>query len=182
MTEKRETAALAAGCFWCVEAAFSRLRGVEAVVSGYAGGTVPHPTYQEVCSGTTGHAETVLITYNPDEISFSELLEVFWRIHDPTTRNRQGADVGTQYRSVIFYRDERQREMAERSLRQAEEANPWPEPIVTEILPFGNFYEAEGYHQDYYRMNPHQPYCRMVIDPKIKKLEKAFSSRLKNSP
>lgn len=181
MTEKRETAALAAGCFWCVEAVFSRLRGVEMAVSGYAGGTVPNPTYQEVCSGTTGHAEAVLITYNPEEISFSELLDVFWRIHDPTTRNRQGADVGTQYRSAIFYRDERQRKMAEDSLRQAEEANLWPEPIVTEILPLGNFYEAEEYHQDYYRMNPHQMYCRMVIDPKIKKLKKTFSSRLKNT-
>jgi peptide-methionine (S)-S-oxide reductase len=178
MTESLETATLAAGCFWCVEAVFGRLRGVEKVVSGYAGGTVPNPTYQEVCSGTTGHAETVQITFDPETISFDELLEVFWRTHDPTTLNRQGADSGTQYRSAIFCHDERQRQVAERSRRQAAEA-VWPDPIVTEIVPFTSFYPAEGYHQDYYRLNSFQPYCRIVIDPKIAKLQKEFADKMK---
>lgn len=181
MTERRETATLAAGCFWCVEAVFGRLRGVEKVVSGYAGGTVPNPTYSDVCSGTTGHAEAVRITYDPGIISFADLLAVFWRTHDPTTLNRQGADVGSQYRSVIFCHDERQREAAERSKREADEAGLWPDPIVTEIVPFTTFYEAEGYHQDYYRLNPNQLYCQIVIDPKIRKLQKEFADRLENS-
>ena len=179
MTEKRDTATLAAGCFWCVEAVFGRLRGVEKVVSGYAGGTVPNPTYREVCSGTTGHAEAVQIVFDPEAISFAELLEVFWRTHDPTTLNRQGADAGTQYRSAIFCHDEAQRQIAEQSRREAEAAGLWPDPIVTEIVPFTNFYAAEDYHRDYYRMNPHQPYCRLVIDPKIDKLRKEFAGRLK---
>jgi peptide-methionine (S)-S-oxide reductase len=179
MEKKRETADLAAGCFWCVEAVFSRLRGVEKVVPGYTGGSVPNPTYHEVCSGTTGHAEAVRITFDPDTISFAELLEVFWRTHDPTTLNRQGADAGTQYRSAIFYHDERQRKIAERSKQEAGKANLWPDPIVTEIVPAAGFYEAEDYHRDYYRMNPHQSYCRLVIDPKIRKLQKEFSEKLK---
>jgi peptide-methionine (S)-S-oxide reductase len=182
MAERVETVTLAAGCFWCVEAVFGRLRGVEKAVSGYTGGTVPNPTYQEVCSGTTGHAEAVQITFDPATISFDELLEVFWRTHDPTTLNRQGADSGTQYRSAIFYHDERQRQVAERSRRQAAEAGFWPDPIVTEIVPFTNFYAAEGYHQDYYRMNSFQPYCRLVIDPKIAKLQKEFADKLKAPP
>jgi peptide-methionine (S)-S-oxide reductase len=182
MAERLETATLAAGCFWCVEAVFGRLRGVEKVVSGYTGGTVSNPTYQEVCSGRTGHAEAVQITFDPATISFDELLEVFWRTHDPTTLNRQGADSGTQYRSAIFYHDERQRQVAERSKRQAEEAGLWPDPIVTEIVPFTGFYAAEGYHQDYYRLNSFQPYCRLVIDPKITKLQKEFADRLKTPP
>ncbi len=179
MTARRETATLAAGCFWCVEAVFARLRGVERVVSGYTGGNVFHPTYQEVCSGTTGHAEAVQIIYDPQEISFAELLEVFWRSHDPTTLNRQGADVGSQYRSAIFYHDELQRETAERSRREADAAGLWPESIVTEIVPFTVFYPAEDYHQDYYRLNRLQPYCRAVIDPKISKLQKEFGDKLK---
>lgn len=179
MSGKRETATVAAGCFWCVEAVFSRLMGVEKVVSGYAGGEVPNPGYREVCSGTTGHAEAVQITFDPEAVSFAELLEVFWLSHDPTTLDRQGADVGTQYRSVIFYHDESQRQVAERSRREAEEAGLWPGPIVTEIVPFTNFYRAEGYHQDFFRLNPDQPYCRLVIDPKIRKLQKTFSKKLK---
>jgi peptide-methionine (S)-S-oxide reductase len=179
VTGKRATATLAAGCFWCVEAVFSRLRGVEMVVSGYSGGAVPNPDYREVCSGRTGHAEAVQITFDPEQISFADLLEVFWLSHDPTTLNRQGADVGTQYRSAIFYHDESQRQVAERSRREAEEAGIGPGSIVTEIVPFTNFYRAEGYHQDFFRLNPDQPYCRMVIDPKIRKLQKTFSDKLK---
>jgi len=179
MAEKLETTTLAAGCFWCVEAIFSRLKGVQKVVSGYSGGKVPNPTYHEVCSGATGHAEAVQITFDPETISLAELLEVFWRTHDPTTLNRQGADAGTQYRSAIFYHDDRQREVAERSKREADDAGLWPDPIVTEIVPFTHFYAAEGYHQDYYRQNRLQPYCRLVIDPKISKLQKEFSERLK---
>jgi peptide-methionine (S)-S-oxide reductase len=148
MTRNREIATLAAGCFWCVEAVFSRLRGAEKVVSGYSGGKVANPTYQEVCSGKTGHAEAVQINFDPEAISFADLLEVFWRTHDPTTLNRQGADSGTQYRSAIFYHDEGQREVAERSRRKAGEAGLWPDPIVTEIVPFTNFYPAENYHQE----------------------------------
>ncbi len=179
MAGKRETATLAAGCFWCVEAVFDRLKGVDKVVSGYTGGETANPTYNEVCSGSTGHAEAVQIDFDPAVISFAELLEVFWRVHDPTTPHPPGADVGTQYRSAIFYHDEKQRETAERSLRQAEAEKLWPDPIVTEIVPFTRFYPAETYHQDYFRQNPLQPYCRMVIDPKIRKLQKNFGSKLK---
>ncbi len=179
MAGRRETATFAAGCFWCVEAVFSRLKGVEKVVSGYAGGTVPNPTYHEVCTGATGHAEAVQITFDPQAITFAELLDVFWRSHDPTTLNRQGADVGTQYRSVIFCHDEGQLEIATRSKREIEEAGLWSAPIVTDIVPFAGFYSAENYHQDYYRMNPSQPYCRLVIDPKIRKLQKEFADKLK---
>jgi len=179
MTKRFETAILAGGCFWCVEAIFHRLRGVEKVISGYIGGTVENPTYQEVCSGTTGHAEAVKITFDPEVISFAELLEVFWRTHDPTSLNRQGADSGPQYRSAIFYGDEGQRGIAEESKRQAEKGGIWPDPIVTEITPAGTFYPAEGYHQDYYDLNAMQPYCRMVIDPKIRRLEKTFAEKVK---
>lgn len=182
MTKRVETTLLAAGCFWCVEAVFSRIRGVEQVVSGYAGGTVENPTYQEVCSGTTGHAEVVRITFDPEVISLAELLEVFWHIHDPTTLNRQGADAGTQYRSAIFYLDERQKEIAERSRREAGEAGFRSDPIVTEIVPFSNFYPAEDVHQNYFEQNSFQPYCRMVIDPKIRKLQKDFAEKLKAPP
>ncbi len=181
MAKRREIATLAAGCFWCVEAVFNRLRGVEEVVSGYAGGTVPNPTYSDVCSGTTGHAEVVQITFDPDIVSFADLLDVFWRIHDPTTLNRQGADVGTQYRSAIFCHDDGQREIAVQSKREVEEAGLWPDAVVTEIVPFTTFYEAEGYHQDYYRLNSSLPYCRLVINPKIRKLQKEFADRLKRS-
>lgn len=179
MSDKREVATLAAGCFWCVEAIFQDLRGVEKVVSGYAGGKTPNPTYEQVCSGTTGHAEAVQITFDPQVISFADLLEVFWRTHDPTTLNRQGADVGTQYRSAIFYHSEAQKTIAERSKRDTDASGLWPHPIVTEIVPFTNFYPAEGYHQNYFQENPNQPYCRMVIDPKIRKFRKEFQERLK---
>lgn len=180
MEERLEIATFAAGCFWCVEAVFSRLKGVLKVVSGYAGGAVPNPTYREVCSGETGHAEAIQITFDPEIISFAELLEVFWHSHDPTTLNRQGADVGTQYRSAIFCHDEEQLVAARMSMREAGEAGLWPDPIVTEIVPYTGFYEAEGYHQHYYRLNPLQPYCRLVIDPKISKLRKEFAAKLIN--
>jgi len=181
MGERREIATLAGGCFWCLEAVFARLRGVERVVSGYTGGTVPDPDYHAVCSGATGHAEAVQITFDPDVVTFADLLEVFWRIHDPTTPDRQGADVGSQYRSAIFCHDETQREIAERSMREAGASGLWSDPIVNEIIPVTVFYPAEGYHQDYYRQNPQQPYCRFVIDPKIEKLRKTFADRL-NEP
>ncbi len=174
-----ERATLAAGCFWCVEAVFQCLRGVEEVVPGYAGGHVPNPTYREVCSGRTGHAEAVQITFNPDVIAYADLLDVFWRIHDPTTLNRQGADVGPQYRSAIFYHDEIQRRVAQESKQAAETARLWPGPIVTEITAFTNFYPAEEDHRHYYRRNPDQPYCRLVIDPKIAKLQAHFRERVK---
>ena len=156
------------GCFWCVEAVFERLRGVGAVVSGYAGGHVDNPTYQAVCNGTTGHAEVIQVHYDPDVISYEELLDVFWQAHDPTTLNRQGADVGTQYRSVVLSDDPEERAVAQRSKEQAQAR--FSEPIVTEIAELGTFYEAEGYHQDYFRNNPNAPYCRVVIHPKLQKL------------
>ena len=179
MSELRETATLAAGCFWCVEAVFGRLKGVETVVSGYAGGTVENPTYQEVCGGMTGHVEAVQIIFDPEVITFEELLDVFWRTHDPTTRNRQGADIGTQYRSAIFCHSERQCTIAEKSRHDADSEGFWPDPIVTEIVPFTNFYPAEEHHQDFYRFNPLQPYCRLVIEPKIIKLQDKFAAKLK---
>lgn len=181
MSEKCETATLGAGCFWCVEAVFSRLKGVDQVVSGYAGGNLAYPTYEQVCMGTTGHAEAVQITFDPEVISFQELLEVFWRTHDPTTLNRQGHDTGTQYRSVIFYHDEEQRKAAEKSKREFGESGLWPNPVVTEIVPYTKFYPAEKYHQDYYKINPDHPYCQVVIDPKIEKLRKDFHERLKDT-
>jgi peptide-methionine (S)-S-oxide reductase len=179
MSDKVEVATLGAGCFWCVEAVFLELRGVEQVVSGYSGGIVDDPTYKQVCSGNTGHAEAVQITFDPEVISFEDLLYVFWRTHDPTTLNRQGADVGTQYRSVIFYHNERQKAIAEKSKQETEASGLWPDPIVTEIAPFRSFYPAEAYHQDYYRNNPYQPYCRVVIDPKVRKFRKEFAAKLK---
>lgn len=178
MAQQRETATLGAGCFWCVEAIFQDVRGVERVISGYAGGTVVNPTYQQVCIGNTGHAEVAQITFDPSVISYDDILYIFWRTHDPTTLNRQGADVGTQYRSVIFYHTDEQKAIAERSKRDAEAANIWPNPIVTEIAPLTNFYPAEAYHQNYFRLNPNQPYCRAVIDPKVRKFRKAFHNKL----
>lgn len=163
-----EKATFGAGCFWCVEAVFERLDGVQSVVSGYAGGTKEHPTYEEVCSGRTGHAEVAQITFDPAKVSYEQLLGLFWKSHDPTTLNRQGADVGTQYRSVIFYHDERQKDTAEHSKQHAK--SMFADPIVTEIQPLTTFYEAENYHQDYYRNNANAPYCRMVIKPKLEKL------------
>ncbi len=174
-----ETATLGAGCFWCVEAVFQDLKGVHSVVSGYTGGAAVNPTYEQVCSGTTGHAEVVQIRYRPEEVSFEDLLYVFWRTHDPTTPNRQGNDVGTQYRSAIFYHDDEQRRAAERSKADTEASGLWPNAIVTEIAPLTDFYEAEAYHQDFYRLNPNQAYCRFVVDPKVKKFRKAFKDQLK---
>ena len=179
MAQQRETATLGAGCFWCVEAIFQDVRGVERVISGYAGGTVANPTYQQVCIGKTGHAEVAHITFDPSVISYDDILYIFWRTHDPTTLNRQGADVGTQYRSVIFYHTEEQKAIAEQSKRDIETAQLWPKPIVTEIAPLAGFYPAEAYHQNYFRLNPNQPYCRAVIDPKVQKFRKTFQERLR---
>jgi peptide-methionine (S)-S-oxide reductase len=178
MSEALEKATLGAGCFWCIEAVFQELQGVHRVISGYAGGHVDHPTYHQVCSGKTGHAEVAQITFDPNIISFAAVLEVFWRTHDPTTLNRQGADVGTQYRSAIFYHSEAQRLTAERSKQEAEAAGLWPNPIVTEITPLGNFYAAEDYHQNFYRQNPSQPYCLFLIEPKLRKLRKDFKDKI----
>ncbi|MFZ0788993.1 MAG: peptide-methionine (S)-S-oxide reductase MsrA [Chromatiaceae bacterium] len=165
-----ETATLGGGCFWCVEAAYLGLRGVESVVSGYAGGSIENPSYRQVCAGTTGHAEVVQVTFDPELIDFRAVLEVFFTIHDPTTPNRQGADVGTQYRSVIFYHSDVQRETAERLVAELAADGVWTDPIVTEIVPAPVFYPAEEYHQDYYRRNPYQGYCQAVISPKLAKL------------
>jgi peptide-methionine (S)-S-oxide reductase len=175
---RSESATLGGGCFWCLEAAFQRLRGVLRVESGYAGGEVEHPTYEEVCTGTTGHAEVVRVEFDPGVLSFQQLLEVFFVIHDPTTRDRKGADVGTQYRSVIFHHSPEQRETAEKLVRELEQGRAFTNPIVTEIEPLPDFYPAEDYHRDYYRRNPSQAYCQVVISPKLAKLRRAFSDRL----
>ena len=172
-----KTAILAGGCFWCLEAVFQRLKGVEKVESGYIGGANPNPAYRQVCSGTTGHAEAVRVTFDQDVISFPELLDVFFTIHDPTTLNQQGNDVGTQYRSAIFYLSEDQKSDAEQAIREA--ASDWRDPIVTEVKPAGEFYVAEDYHQDYYNQNTSQPYCTYVVGPKVEKLHAKFKDRIK---
>ncbi len=174
-----EIATLGGGCFWCLEAVFVELQGVEQVVSGYSGGHVDNPSYREVCNGTTGHAEVVQITFDPQVISFQEILRVFFATHDPTTLNRQGADVGTQYRSAIYYHDQEQKETAETMIRELNQAGIWHNPIVTEVTPIDKFYTAEDYHQDYYKYNSSQPYCQVVISPKLAKLRKEFSHKLK---
>jgi peptide-methionine (S)-S-oxide reductase len=174
-----DKATFGAGCFWCTEAVFLRLRGVQSVVSGYAGGHVAKPTYQQVCTGTTGHAECVQVTYDPTVVSYTELLEVFFKTHDPTTLNRQGPDAGTQYRSAIFYHHDRQRAEAEKAKAALDEAHAFPKPIVTQIVPFKEFYPAEDYHQDYFARNPRQPYCAAVVRPKVEKLEHVFRDKLK---
>lgn len=179
MSNKLEKATLGAGCFWCVEAVYQDVRGVHEVVSGYAGGHIENPTYNQICTGATGHAEVTQITFDPEAISYEDILTIFWRVHDPTTLNRQGADVGTQYRSAIFYHDEEQKAIAEKSKRETGASQLWPDPIVTEITPHSGFYKAEGYHQNYYRDNPNQPYCRVVIDPKVRKFRKEFQEKLK---
>ena len=179
MLNKLATTTLGAGCFWCIEAVFQNLKGVQSVVSGYTGGQVENPTYEQISTGTTGHAEVAQIKFDPEMISFEDLLYVFWRTHDPTTLNRQGADVGTQYRSAIFFDSEEQKEIAEKSKAKTDASDLWPEPIVTEISQLDKFYKAEEYHQDYYKLNSNQPYCRLVIDPKIRKLKKDFADRLK---
>ncbi len=179
MSSTMETATLGGGCFWCVEAIYQDVIGVHKVVSGYAGGTVENPTYEEVCSGTTGHAEVVQIAFDPTVISFEEILFIFWRTHDPTTLNRQGNDVGTQYRSVIYYHDEEQKKIAEQSMAETDASDLWADPIVTEIAPLPIFYEGEAYHQNYFVDNPYQPYCIFVINPKVQKFRKSFRNKLR---
>ena len=179
-TERIDTATFGTGCFWCTEAIFEQLNGVLKVTSGYSGGKVDNPTYKEVCSGETGHAECVQIQYEPEKISYDELLEVFWQVHDPTTLNRQGADVGTQYRSVVFYHNKEQKEKAEHYKTELDKSGAFPKPIVTENAPAAKFYVAEDYHQEYYDNNKNtNPYCAVVIRPKLEKFQKVFASKLK---
>lgn len=178
-TINMDTITFGAGCFWCVEAMFSDLNGVEKVISGYAGGTIKNPSYKEVCTGSTGHAEVCQVIYNPKIITFKELLEVFWQVHDPTTLNRQGGDVGTQYRSAIFYHNNEQKEIAEDYMKILNEEKVYPDPIITEITAFTNFYPAEDYHQDYFELNGEQPYCKAVVRPKVEKFRKVFKDKLK---
>lgn len=167
------------GCFWCVENMFGQLKGVRKVESGYAGGHVANPSYKQVCTGTTDHAEVVQIEFDPSQISFADLLEVFFKTHDPTTLNQQGADVGAQYRSVIFYHNDEQKRLSELAIKTASESGDWKNPIVTEVSPYVNFYKAEDYHQDYYALNGSEPYCRIVIAPKVDKFQKLFKEKLK---
>lgn len=174
-----ETVTLGGGCFWCTEAVFSRLKGVISVTPGYSGGVVKNPTYKEVCSGLTGHAEVIQVVFDPSVISFRDLLEVFFSTHDPTTLNRQGADTGTQYRSVIFYHTEEQEETARNVIDALNREKVWSTPVVTEVSPFTSFYPAEDYHKAYYANNPNAGYCRMVIKPKVEKLEKVFGDKLR---
>ncbi len=179
MKDKRELATFGGGCFWCVEAIFERVNGVHSAESGYSGGHVRDPDYKQVTSGSTGHAEVVQISYDPAVVSYIELLEIFFKTHDPTTLNRQGADVGTQYRSILLYHNDQQRALASELIQKLEEENIWKDPIVTTVEPFEAFYSAEAYHQEYYENNPNQGYCRMVINPKVEKFEKVFKDKLK---
>jgi peptide-methionine (S)-S-oxide reductase len=174
-----ETAIFGGGCFWCLEAVFDRLQGVKTVESGYMGGHVDNPTYRQVCGGDTGHVEVVRVTFDPQEIQYTDLLEVFFAIHDPTTPNRQGDDVGTQYRSVIFYQSEEQRQQAEKAIAALNAARAWPGPVVTALELAGKFFIAEDYHQEYYANNSYQPYCQMVVSPKVKKFQQKFAGKLK---
>ena len=179
MEKRLETATLGGGCFWCLEAIYQRVKGVEKVVSGYAGGHVVNPTYEQVCTDTTGHAEVVQIYFDPQVISYQDILNIFWQIHDPTQLNRQGNDVGRQYRSVIFYHNQQQKQMALASKRNLEKSGIYRDPVVTEIEPLTNFYAAEQYHQNYFNNNPTQMYCQLVIAPKLKKFKKSFTEYLK---
>ena len=181
MTESREVATLAGGCFWCLEAVYDELNGVTDVVSGYTGGPRPNPTYDQVCSGATGHAEVVQVTFNPAVVSFRELLEVFFTIHDPTTLNRQGADVGTQYRSAVFYHSPEQKETAEQVIAELNKAKIWDAPIVTEVTALTQFYPAEDYHQEYFARNPGQGYCQFVVAPKVAKFRSKYLQKLKRA-
>jgi peptide-methionine (S)-S-oxide reductase len=178
-TQPLEVATLAGGCFWCLEAVYDQLRGVDDVVSGYSGGSKPDPSYEQVCTGATGHAEVVQLTFDPQVISFRDILGVFFAIHDPTTLNRQGADVGTQYRSAIFYHSPEQKAVAEQVIAEVNEAGMWPGAVVTQVTPFQAFYPAESYHQEYFARNPNQGYCQVVIAPKVAKFRKHFLDRLK---
>jgi peptide-methionine (S)-S-oxide reductase len=177
--DKLDTATFGTGCFWCTEAIFQELKGVKKVTSGYSGGHVANPSYEQVCTGTTGHAECIQVLYDPKVVTYDELLQVFWQTHDPTTLNRQGNDVGTQYRSAIFYSNDEQRKIAESYKKELNEKKVFDNPIVTEIVPLKNFYPAENYHQDYYNNNGDQPYCTYVIKPKLEKFEKVFKDKLK---
>jgi peptide-methionine (S)-S-oxide reductase len=179
VNQQRDTATLAGGCFWCLEAVFEQLRGVERVESGYAGGTTSAPTYRQVCNGDTGHAEVVQVTFDPAVVSFDEILDVFFATHDPTTLNRQGPDAGTQYRSAIFYHSPRQKEIAERKIAELNAAGIWDAPIVTQVVPLDTFFKAEDYHQGYFRANPVQPYCLAIVSPKVAKFRKRFADKLK---
>ncbi len=174
-----ELATFGSGCFWCTEAIFLNVDGIEKVESGYSGGKVKNPTYKEVCSGLTGHAEVIQLTYDPKKVSYEELLEMFWKTHDPTTLNRQGADEGTQYRSVIFYHNDQQKQLAEHYKKKLEDAKAFENPIVTEISPYTTFYKAEDYHQNYYNLNSSAPYCSFVIQPKLEKFKKVFKEKLR---
>jgi peptide-methionine (S)-S-oxide reductase len=176
-----EVATMGSGCFWCSEAIFSQLKGVERVESGYSGGRSANPSYQDVCSGTTGHAETVQVTFDPGIISYEDILHIFFTTHDPTTLNRQGGDVGTQYRSVIFYHNDKQQETAQRIIKELNGSKVWKNPIVTELSPFKAFYKAEDYHQEFYERNRGYPYCQVVIEPKIAKLRQHYLSKLKTT-
>ena len=178
-SDRKEIATLGGGCFWCTEAVFDDLKGVISVESGYSGGTVAAPSYEQVCTGKTGHAEVVQVSFDPGVISYEDLLRIFFTVHDPTTLNRQGSDTGTQYRSVIFYHDENQKKAAEKIMKEISDEKIWDDPIVTELSPFGAFYKAEGYHQEYFANNPNQGYCRIVIAPKVAKFRKHYSDRLK---
>ena len=174
-----ETITFGAGCFWCVEAVFQQIEGVVKVESGYSNGTTKNPSYREVCTGNTGHAEVVQVTFDPKKVSFDTILEIFWKTHDPTTLNRQGADEGTQYRSAVFYANEAQKQAAETWKKKLNDEHVFPNPIVTEITPLSNYSKAEDYHQDYYDLNGHNPYCQVVIKPKMDKLQKTFKDKLK---
>ncbi len=176
-----EKATLGAGCFWCIEAVFQKLDGVNDVVSGYMGGSAPNPTYQQVCTGATGHAEVVQLTFDPEVIGYQQILQVFWHTHDPTTLNRQGNDVGTQYRSAVFYHNQQQKEIAEELKQSLDAQKIWDQPIVTEIVPADTFYAAENYHQNYFNSNSQQPYCQLVINPKLKKFKEQYSGMLKST-
>ncbi len=181
LSQSREIATLAGGCFWCLEAVYDELKGVEDAVSGYAGGRMPNPSYEMVCTGTTGHAEVVQITFDPKIISFKEILEVFFTIHDPTTLNRQGSDVGTQYRSAIFYHTPEQKVTAEQVIAELNSEHIWDGQIITELKPFEEFYPAEAHHQEYFKKNPNQSYCRVVIAPKVTKFRKQFLDKLRKT-
>lgn len=175
----QENITVGGGCFWCTEAIFREIKGVEKVESGYAGGSTVNPTYADVCSGRTGHAEVVQITFNPDIISLTKILQIFFATHDPTTLNRQGADIGTQYRSIIFYRNKQQKAVIDKVIAELKALKAYNQPVVTEVVPFDSFYRAEDYHQNYFRQNPQQAYCRIVINPKLEKFRKVFRNNLK---
>src|SRR5213594_73607 len=179
VSKSLEVATFAGGCFWCTEAVFDQLKGVVNVESGYSGGNAPNPTYEDVCRGDTGHAESIQVTFDPSVVSYADLLRIFFTTHDPTTLNRQGADVGTQYRSAVFYHNPEQERIAKEVIKETNSAKLWKKPIVTEIAPYKTFYKAEGYHQEYFKNNARQPYCQVVIAPKIVKLREHYRERLK---